>query len=70
MVIKCETKRNRIVVTHIFNESQLDLVLRTTEKAGCQKQQLDASTKVVVSGTPAQLNAFVAAWNAEVRAQH
>ncbi len=63
MNARANFKKNTYTFTNIGNESQLEQVLSAAEKAGCKTEQLDASTKVIVSGTADQMNAFAAAFN-------
>lgn len=56
------TKKN-IVVTGILNESLLDDVKYTADKSGCNTKSEDFMTKMIISGTPKQLDTFTKLWN-------
>jgi len=55
---------SKITFTGIANESQLEQVLTPAEESGCQVDQQDAHTKVIVTGTPEQIAKYIELYNA------
>jgi hypothetical protein len=66
MKTRLNFKKNTATFSNIQNESQLEIVLSAASKASCKTEQLDCSTKVIVSGTSDQMNAFVRAFNSQL----
>lgn len=67
MRTKFNFKKNTATFTGIMNESQLEMVTLPASKVGCKTEVADFCTKVVVSGTVDQMNAFVLAFNAQLK---
>ena len=61
--MKATRSKTKITFTGISNESQLEDVTVTADNTKCTYEQSDFSTKVVVKGTPKQLEAFVKKYN-------
>jgi hypothetical protein len=62
--MKAKYNKTNITFTGISNESQLEDVTMTAERAECKHEVSDYSTKVVVTGTPDQLKKFINLYNA------
>jgi len=61
--MKAKVNKTNITFTGIANESQLEDVTFNAEKAKCKYTQEDFATKVIVTGTPAQLKTFITNYN-------
>jgi len=54
-----------IVISGILHEGMLDDVQAKVDMSKCQGESKDFHTKMVVTGTDAQLDKFVELWNKE-----
>jgi len=60
--MKVKVLKNAIKVTHISNESQLEMVDAVADAAGSEYEQADFGTTVIVT---TNLDAFVQEWNGQ-----
>jgi len=61
--MKLKRTSKNIVVTGILNESLLEDVKYTADKAKCITKSEDFMTKMIITGNSKQLDTFVKLWN-------
>ena len=63
--MKARIAKTKITFRDIWNESQMECVTLPARQVGCKTENKEFGTVIVVTGTTAQLEAFIDKYNAQ-----